>query len=226
MSTDDEDADNLAETPDPGHSHPDNVRGAGQPVERKPPPIPEAASLADTARRERIKTRVLTELDFLSDRDKAVLTMLYGLEDGQKRTRDEVGEHFGITGFWVSMIVSRAMRTVSLVRDLIRSETSRSTPGTSRHTEERDQHAPDRAPALDDLLPDRTRRERLNDELRILTEVEREVLIRRFGLDNDEPRTLQDVGDALEMTREETRRIEMQAVRKLRRRGLDPDAGT
>ena len=40
----------------------------------------------------------------------------------------------------------------------------------------------------------------------------------RYGLDGDEPRTLEEVGRALEVTRERVRQIESSALGKLRKR--------
>ncbi|MBN2370049.1 MAG: RNA polymerase sigma factor RpoD/SigA [Vicinamibacteria bacterium] len=46
---------------------------------------------------------------------------------------------------------------------------------------------------------------------------EREVISLRFGLDGDEPRTLQEIGDRLQLTRERVRQIESRAKERLRR---------
>ena len=46
---------------------------------------------------------------------------------------------------------------------------------------------------------------------------EREVVRLRFGLENDEPCTLQEIGDRLHLTRERVRQIETRAKEKLRR---------
>ncbi len=46
---------------------------------------------------------------------------------------------------------------------------------------------------------------------------EREVIRMRFGLDGEESRTLQEIGDALGITRERVRQIESKAKEKLRR---------
>jgi RNA polymerase primary sigma factor len=46
---------------------------------------------------------------------------------------------------------------------------------------------------------------------------EREVIRMRFGLDGDEPRTLQEIGEAMDLSRERIRQIESRAKEKLRR---------
>jgi len=46
---------------------------------------------------------------------------------------------------------------------------------------------------------------------------EREVVRLRFGLDDDEPRTLQEIGDRMRLSRERVRQIESRAKEKLRR---------
>jgi RNA polymerase primary sigma factor len=63
----------------------------------------------------------------------------------------------------------------------------------------------------------------LRDELMAaldeLTPRERDVIMLRYGMDGDEPRTLEEVGRALEVTRERVRQIESSALTKLRKRG-------
>jgi RNA polymerase primary sigma factor len=65
----------------------------------------------------------------------------------------------------------------------------------------------------------RTLRELIGKALRDLDEKEREVVALRFGLGrhNDQPRTLQQIGDRLHLTRERVRQIEARAKEKLRR---------
>ena len=46
---------------------------------------------------------------------------------------------------------------------------------------------------------------------------EREVISLRFGLDGEDPRTLQEIGEKLKLSRERVRQIESRAKEKLRR---------
>ncbi|MGQ9707607.1 MAG: sigma-70 family RNA polymerase sigma factor [bacterium] len=59
-------------------------------------------------------------------------------------------------------------------------------------------------------------REKLNEGLRTLTRREEKVLRLRFGLGDNSPRTLEEVGQIFNITRERVRQIEVKALRKLR----------
>jgi RNA polymerase sigma factor (sigma-70 family) len=79
------------------------------------------------------------------------------------------------------------------------------------------------ADLLDDRRPDefelaldqRVDQELVAQFLALLTAREREVLIRRFGLDDGEPDTLEEIGDSWGLTRERIRQIENQALKRL-----------
>ena len=70
-----------------------------------------------------------------------------------------------------------------------------------------------------ELRADRARpsSERIQAMVGDLDEKEREVIRMRFGLDGEEPRTLQEIGEALRLSRERIRQIESKAKEKLRR---------
>jgi RNA polymerase primary sigma factor len=76
----------------------------------------------------------------------------------------------------------------------------------------RDENSP-----LPDEVADRTlRNEHLHRVLAALTHRERRILELRFGLSGEIPRTLDEVGQAFNVTRERIRQIENQSLKKLR----------
>lgn len=60
------------------------------------------------------------------------------------------------------------------------------------------------------------RREEIIKWLELLKEMEREIILMRFGLDGSEPRTLEVIGKQFGITRERVRQIEATALSKLR----------
>ena len=59
-------------------------------------------------------------------------------------------------------------------------------------------------------------REKINELLTGLSDQEQKVLRMRFGLDDDDPKTLEEIGKVFGVTRERIRQIEAKAIRKLR----------
>ncbi len=59
-------------------------------------------------------------------------------------------------------------------------------------------------------------REQIDELLNDLKDREKQVIIRRFGLEDGHPRTLEEVGREFDVTRERIRQIEAKALRKLR----------
>ncbi len=74
----------------------------------------------------------------------------------------------------------------------------------------------DSLPVVVDSASRRMLREQMAEILDGLNERERKVLEMRFGLQDDIPRTLEDVGKEFNVTRERVRQIEAKALRKLR----------
>jgi RNA polymerase primary sigma factor len=72
------------------------------------------------------------------------------------------------------------------------------------------------APLPDEAADTSLRQELLRDILGTLSHRERRVLELRYGLDGEQPRTLDEVGRAFNVTRERIRQIENQSLKKLR----------
>ncbi len=68
----------------------------------------------------------------------------------------------------------------------------------------------------------------VRDWLGTLPDKQRIVIMRRFGLDNDDPATLETLADEMGVTRERVRQIQQEALLKLKRamaaRGVGRDA--
>jgi RNA polymerase primary sigma factor len=74
--------------------------------------------------------------------------------------------------------------------------------------------------AGDGLLPEdqvelNLRSEALQEALEALSERERSVLVLRYGLADEEPKTLEEIGRRLGLTRERVRQIEVATLRRL-----------
>ena len=65
---------------------------------------------ADAASYQLLKEQVNTVLDTLNDREKRVLQLRFGLEDGRSRTLEEVGREFGVTRERIRQIEAKALR--------------------------------------------------------------------------------------------------------------------
>ena len=127
---------------------------------------------------------------------------------GRMPTRSELAGAMNMTEEKLSELLRGAVEPMSL-------ETPIGEEGESRLA--------DLIPATDAQNPvAEATRSALRDELMLaldeLTDREKSVIMLRYGLDGDEPRTLEEVGRALEVTRERVRQIETSALGKLRKR--------
>ena len=127
-------------------------------------------------------------------------------EYGREPTIDEIAEKLGMSADKVREIMKAAQDPVSL-----------ETPSG----EEDDSHLGDfiqdeDAPAPAEAASHTLLKEQLNEVLNTLTEREAKVLKLRFGLEDGKSRTLEEVGQRFEVTRERIRQIEAKALRKLR----------
>jgi RNA polymerase primary sigma factor len=73
------------------------------------------------------------------------------------------------------------------------------------------------SPLPEEVVETSLRSQALAAALQVLPERDRNVLILRYGLDNAEPKTLEEIGRRLGLTRERVRQIELESLRHLAR---------
>jgi RNA polymerase primary sigma factor len=73
-------------------------------------PDPHALDADDAAASGMLRQQIATALDQLTERERRVLELRYGLTDGQPRTLEEVGRAFGVTRERVRQIEVKALR--------------------------------------------------------------------------------------------------------------------
>jgi len=113
--------------------------------------------------------------------------------------------------------LERAAAKVQRIKRLSREPISLDTPvGTEENSYVGDFIKDDSMPDPDVRATLHLLKEQMDEILGGLAERERKVLIMRFGLEDDTPRTLEDVGQEFNVTRERVRQIEAKALRKLR----------
>jgi RNA polymerase primary sigma factor len=64
----------------------------------------------DAASRQLLKEQIRSALGVLSEREREVLEMRFGLQDGQDHTLEEVGKYFGVTRERIRQIEAKALR--------------------------------------------------------------------------------------------------------------------
>ncbi len=72
-------------------------------------PDQDAEAPAEAAARRMLNAAVIDALDELNDREKAVVRLRFGLDDGQARTLEEVGREFGVTRERIRQIESKTL---------------------------------------------------------------------------------------------------------------------
>ncbi|MBR6559473.1 MAG: RNA polymerase sigma factor RpoD [Clostridia bacterium] len=158
-------------------------------------------AIADQARTIRIPVHMVETIHRVSRYQRQLLQ-----EYGREATDVEIAEKMGMSVDKVREIMKIALDPVSLETPI---------------GEEDDSHLGDFIPDDDSPSPEdevfsEMLREQLIEVLHTLTLREEQVLKLRFGLDDGRPRTLEEVGQEFNITRERIRQIEAKALRKLR----------
>lgn len=127
-------------------------------------------------------------------------------ELGRDPTREEIAKRMGITADDVEDLEILNGRDVSL-----------SSKYFNEDIEVGDKIKDTITPSVEYQIIKNSIERQIRELLQELDERESLVIKLRFGLDDDRPRTLQEIGDKLKLTRERIRQIEQKAMRKLAR---------
>ncbi len=158
-------------------------------------------SIADQARTIRIPVHMVETINKLIRISRQLLQEL-----GREPTPEEIAEEMDISVEKVREILKIAQEPVSLETPIGEEEDSH----LGDFIPDDDVPAPAEAAAFSML------KEQLVEVLDTLTEREQKVLKLRFGLEDGRARTLEEVGQKFDVTRERIRQIEAKALRKLR----------
>jgi RNA polymerase primary sigma factor len=158
-------------------------------------------AIADQARTIRIPVHMVETINKLIRVSRQLLQAL-----GREPTAEEIADEMEMSPERVREIIKIAQEPVSLETPIGEEEDSH----LGDFIEDHDAPAPAEAASF------RLLKEQLEDVLNTLTPREEKVLRLRFGLDDGRARTLEEVGQIFNVTRERIRQIEAQALRKLR----------
>ncbi len=161
-------------------------------------------SIADQARTIRIPVHMVETINKLIRISRQLLQ-----DKGREPTPEEIAEGMEISVERVREIQKIAQEPVSLETPIGEEEDSH----LGDFIEDQDAIAPDEAASYILL------REQIDEVFSCLSEREHMVLSLRFGLKDGKPRTLEEVGQHFNVTRERIRQIEGKALTKLRTRG-------
>ncbi len=158
-------------------------------------------AIADQARTIRIPVHMVETISRVKKMQNQLLH-----ENGYEPSEEEIAEKLG-------MPIDKVRETIRIAQDPVSLETPIG--------EEEDSHLgdfiPDEdAPAPADEACNSMLKQMLGEVLDTLTEREKRVIILRFGLIDGRQRTLEEVGQEFQVTRERIRQIETKALRKLR----------
>jgi RNA polymerase primary sigma factor len=158
-----------------------------------------ARALADKARTIRMPVHIVERMQKMNRAERQLWPQL-----GREPTLEEIAEE-------ANLPVQQAIE----VRAAARASTSLDAPvGEADDATLGDFVAGDQ-PLPDELVENSLRSQTLALALRSLPERHRAVVILRYGLDDAEPKTLEDIGRRLGLTRERVRQIEVDALKRL-----------
>jgi RNA polymerase primary sigma factor len=159
-------------------------------------------ALADKARTIRMPAHVVEKLNKIVREERKLRA-----EHGFDPTPAEIASQLDMTPAEVEQILRSAQTPVSLEQPV----------GDEDDSEFGHFLADETMPPPEELAELTMRSETLDHVLGMLSERQRRVLELRYGLGGEQPRTLDEVGETFNVTRERVRQIEIQSLKKLSR---------
>jgi RNA polymerase primary sigma factor len=158
-----------------------------------------ARALADKARTIRMPVHIVERLQKMNRAERTLWTQL-----GREPTLEEIAEE-------ASLPLQQALEVKAAAR---------ASASLDQPVGEQEDAVFGDFVAGDDPLPEEEvevslRSQALSQALAVLHERERQVLVLRYGLDDAEPKTLEEIGRRLGLTRERVRQIELESLRRL-----------
>ena len=160
-----------------------------------------ARALADKARTIRMPVHVVEKLNKIVRTERALRAKV-----GREPSSEEIAKELELHTAEVEQIRRSAQTPISLEKPVGDDDESEFGHFLSDST----------ALLPDELAEETMRNEALRAILQTLSHRERRVLELRYGLDGEQPRTLDEVGRTFNVTRERIRQIENQSLKKLR----------
>ena len=158
-----------------------------------------ARALADKGRTIRMPVHIVERLQKVNRAERSLWTQL-----GREPTLEEIAEEASLTP-----------QQIVEVRAAARASTSLDAPVGDQDDAVFGDFVAGDEPLPEETVEVRMRKQALRSALASLPEREREVVTLRYGIDGREPRTLEEIGRCLGLTRERVRQIELESLRRL-----------
>jgi RNA polymerase primary sigma factor len=158
-----------------------------------------ARALADKARTIRMPVHIVERLQKMNRAERTLWTQL-----GREPTLEEIAEE-------ASLPLQQALE----VRAAARASTSLDQPVGDTEDAVFGDFVAGEGPLPEEQVELSLRSQALQEALQALSERERQVLVLRYGLTDSEPKTLEEIGRRLGLTRERVRQIELDSLKRL-----------
>jgi RNA polymerase primary sigma factor len=158
-----------------------------------------ARALADKARTIRMPVHIVERMQKMHRAERLLWTQL-----GREPTLEEIADEAGLP-----------LQQAREVKAAARASSSLDQPVGDQEDAVLSDFVAGDGPLPEEVVEDSLRSQTLATALGALGDRERQVIVLRYGLDDSEPKTLEEIGKRLGLTRERVRQIEVEALKRL-----------